>query len=73
MTSTLYLFTGNSHDSIPADFALAEVEALIDGQPHTALHVYTGQGTPDLARWQEWTGETATVDEVAAMHAASSD
>lgn len=60
-TPTLYLFTGDPRAPIPDGFELAPVEATINGDPHKALHVWTGEHSPDLFNWQEWTGETRPV------------
>lgn len=60
----LYIFTGNPRAPIPDGFELADVDAVIDGQPHKALHVWTGDGDPDLFQWEVWDGEVAAVPDV---------
>jgi len=59
-----YLFTGNPRAPIPAGFELAPVEALLGDEDHErkALHVWTGDGEPDLFNWELWEGDTAPVE-----------
>lgn len=62
-TGPYYLFTGNPRDPIPDGFELADVQASTGELEHEAkaLHVWTGEGEPDLFDWELWEGDVEAV------------